>query len=134
MASVRLVASLVVLLVALGGAAALAAWAIPEAGAAGAYPVEVVGPGGRLFQENVTVEGATVLLALEAACAKRGVNVEMERFPGMGTYVRAIDGHRADGATGWVYEVLRGGAWTNGDRSAEFFALQRGDAVRWSWV
>lgn len=134
MASLRLALSILALVGAVGGAAALAVWALPATGATDAYPVLVLGPEGPLLDVTVTVESATVLLALEQACAERAIDLEVERFPGMGTYVRAIAGHRADGADGWIYEVLRDGAWINGDRSAEYFALEGGDAVRWSWT
>lgn len=128
--------SVILLLVALGGTGAVAAWGISQqrAGEAGAYEVEAIGPEGRLFLELVEVEDATALSVLQAAAGARGLALELEEYPGMGTYVRAVGPHRAEGASGWVYEVVREGATTNGDRSASFFALQKGDAVRWSWT
>lgn len=112
------------------GAAALAAWRLPGVGASGAFEVEVIGPGGPLFAGTLRVENATALAALLAT----GLPVVTEDYPGMGAYVRAVAGHEAAGAEGWVYEVLRGGAWRSGDRSADAFPLEPGDAVRWSWT
>lgn len=131
----RFAISVLILLLVLGGAGALAAWGIQRVpGETDAYRVEVNGPDGALLNETVDVETATVLSALQAAAAKAGIDLELVDYAGMGTYVRAIDGIRAEGATGWIYEVERDGAWQSGDRSAEFFSLQKGDAVRWTWT
>lgn len=131
----RLAASALVLLLVLGGAGALAAWGWQRAeGATATYRVEALGPEGPILAEEVVVENATVLRALEAAAARAGFALDVERYPGMGAYVRAIGPWEAGGPAGWVYEVHRDGAWVSGDRSAERFALQKGDAVRWSWT
>lgn len=131
----RLGLSVVLLVLALGGAGALAAWGIQRApGEDAAYRVEAIGPDGILLDETVEVADATVLRALQVAADRRGVLLSLVEYPGMGTYVRAIDGIEARGASGWIYEVQRAGAWTSGDRSAEFYALQKGDSVRWSWT
>lgn len=131
----RLVVSALVLVLALGGAGALAAWGWQrDAGETATYRVEALGPEGVVLAENVTVSNATVLRALDAAAARAGLTLDLVRYPGMGTYVRAIGPWEAGGPAGWVYEVHRDGAWRSGDRSAELFALQKGDAVRWSWT
>ena len=135
MGSLRLV--LAVVLLAAGVAAAGAAYVAlrPEGeGASGAFRVEVVGPEGILVDAVVRVENATALSALEAAAAQAGLGVELDRYPGMGAYVRAIGPHEARGAGGWIYEVHRGGAWIPGDRSGERWLLQEGDALRWRWT
>lgn len=134
MPSWRLAGSLAALAATLGAAAALAAWGAPGVGATGSFDLEVLGPQGALLSERVEAADATALSLLQVACAARGIEIELERYPGMGAYVRAIGGHRAEGASGWVYEVQRGGVWVNGDRSAEDFPLQKGDALRWSWT
>jgi len=127
--------SVLLLVLALGGAGALAAWGAQRApGEAGAYRVEALGPDGPLLDETVDLEDATALTALQAAAARRGLALSLVEYPGMGAYVRAIGGHEARGASGWVYEVHRDGSWQSGDRSAAYFALQRGDSVRWSWT
>lgn len=132
----RMVLSLLLLVAALGTAGALAVWgAQREAGASDTFSVTAVGPGGEVVLERaVPVEQATVLRALQMAADDASVELELIDYPGMGTYVRSIAGLRAQGATGWIYEVHRAGAWINGDRSAEHFALQKGDATRWTWT
>lgn len=131
MAFSRLALAFVLLGVVAGGAtAALVKWRASEEGASGAFSVEVAGPEGALFSGTVRVEDATALSVLLAT----GLSVETTDYPGMGTYVDAIEGHRASGASGWVFEVLREGAWRSGDRSAARYALEPGDAVRWSWT
>ena len=131
----RLVASALLLVVALGSAGALAAWGWQRAeGADATFHVLALGPDGPVLEGNATLTDATVLRALETVAADAGVALELVRYPGMGTYVRAIDGHEAAGASGWIYEVHREGAWISGDRSAELYPLQKGDAVRWSWT
>lgn len=131
----RLAASILVLVLALGGAAALAAWgAHRAAGDDDVYRVEAIGPDGVVLDETVEVADATVLSALQAAAQARGVALDLVRYPGMGTYVRAIAGFEAHGASGWIYEVHREGAWHSGDRSSEAYALQKGDSVRWTWT
>lgn len=130
----RPVVSALLLGLALAAAGALAASALWRSdGADGLFGVEVVGPDGRLLDETVRVEDATALRALAAAAQERGVALALEEHPGMGTYVRAIGPYEAKGASGWIYEVGRGGEWIFGDRSAAFFALDEGDRVRWSW-
>jgi len=131
----RLLASVVLLALVLGGAGALAAWGAQRApGESATYRVEVLGPEGALADVEVDVPEATALSALLAAAEREGLPVELSQYPGMGAYVRSIGGHEARGASGWVYEVLREGVWTSGDRSAERFPLQKGDALRWSWT
>lgn len=128
--------SVVALVVALGAAGALATWGMQrETGDADRYPVQVVGPSGIVVLDTtVHVEAATVLLVLRSAAEAEGVPLELVEYPGMGTYVRAIGGHRAAAATGWIYEVQRDGAWISGDQSAAYFALHNGDATRWTWT
>lgn len=131
----RAALSVVLLVLALGGAGALAAWGMArETGDGATYRVEAIGPSGVLLDESVRVEDATVLRALQAAADARDVALGLVEYPGMGTYVRSIGGFEASGASGWIYEVHRDGAWENGDRSAEFYALQKGDSVRWTWT
>lgn len=121
---------------ALLGTGAVVAWGLSQQheGEDGRYEVEALGPDGRLFLETVALEDATALSALQAAAAAQGIALALEEYPGMGTYVRGIGGHRAEGASGWIYEVQRDGSWIGGDRSAAFFGLQKGDALRWSWT
>lgn len=128
--------NLVLLVAALALAGGVAAWgyAQPRAGESATYDVSALGPSGPLLEERVDVADATALSALQAAATRAGFALDLEEYPGMGTYVRAVGGHRASGASGWVYEVLRGGTWTSGDRSAAVYPLQKGDALRWSWT
>lgn len=126
----RMLLALAVLVLLAAGAGALVAFREPGAGATDAFPVEVLGPEGPLFAGAVRVENATALAVLLAT----GLDVDVVEYRGMGAYVRAIDGHAAAGPDGWVYEVRRDGAWTNGDRSAALFPLHAGDEVRWSWT
>lgn len=132
----RLLLSVALLAVTLGAAGALAAWGMQRAqGDSGAFGVIALGPDGTpILDATVAVADATVLLVLERATAEAGLQLELETYPGMGTYVRSIAGHRASGATGWIYEVQREGAWHSGDRSAEHYPLQKGDATRWTWT
>lgn len=131
----RVAFSIIILACVVGGAGALAAWGMQRVpGETDAYRVEAIGPSNILINETVHVEAATVLTSLQAAAAQSGLELDLVEYAGMGTYVRAIGGIRAEGATGWIYEVQREGAWENGDRSAAFYALQKGDAVRWSWL
>lgn len=129
--------SLLLLALALAALGGVAAWSAQQAraGDSSSYDVTVVGPGGTLLLEaRVRVPDATALAALEVAAREAGIAIEREEYPGMGTYVRAIGGHRAEGATGWVYLIHREGEWLSGDRSAASYPLQKGDAVRWSWT
>ena len=131
----RTAISVVLLLLTLVSAGALAAWGMQRVpGETALYRVEAIGPEGRVLDESVQVESGTVLTALEAAAARAGMELTLVEYPGMGAYVRAIGPHQAAGANGWIYEVHRDGAWQNGDRSAEFYALQKGDSVRWTWT
>lgn len=136
MASFRLPAALLLLALLVGGAGALAYRYTAGQGTAGGYDVQVVGPEGALFEGTVQVDArnATALGVLLAAAREAGLAVETEEYPGMGTYVRAVGGHRAAGASGWLYEVRQEGAWVHGDRSAAYAALAPGDAVRWTWT
>lgn len=126
----RLLLAAALLVLVGAGAAALAALQRDAPGASGEFPVEVVGPGGALHAGPVRLANATALDALLAT----GLRVETAEYPGMGAYVVAVEGHRAAGASGWVFEVMRGGEWRSGDRSAARFALEPGDAVKWSWT
>lgn len=135
MGSTRLVVA--ALLLAISVAAAGAAYVSlrgGDPGASGTYGIDVIGPDGALFSGEVVVENATALSVLLVAADRAGFDVELEDYPGMGTYVRAIGGHRAHGATGWVYEIWRDGAWTSGERSAAWQPLEEGDALRWKWT
>ncbi len=135
MRSAKLAASLLLLALLVGGAGALAWWgARMEEGAPGVHEVIVEGPDGLLHAGPVHVADPTALGALLAAAEAAGLEVDREDYAGMGTYVRAVGGHRAHGATGWIYDVRRDGEWIHGDRSAELFALREGDAVRWRWT
>jgi hypothetical protein len=126
----RLLLALALLAAVGAGAAALVAWSAPEEATGSSYAVLVAGPTGPLFDGAVHVGNATALSALRAT----GLDVRTREYPGMGTYVEAIAGQAAHGAQGWVYEVLRAGAWESGDRSAAYFPLHDGDALRWSWT
>lgn len=128
--------SVAFLVVVLAGTGAVAAWGLSQqrAGDAGSFEVEAVGPEGRLFLTTVALEEATALSALIAAADENELPLSVEEYPGMGTYVRAIGPYRAEGAMGWIYEVRRDGEWVSGDRSAAYFGLQKGDALRWTWT
>lgn len=137
MVSVKLAVATSLLALLVGGAGAYALLADRAPGAAGAYLVSVEGPRGvLLFEGSVDVEGATALSVLQAAAQEAGLALELEEYPGMGTYVRAIGPYRATGGSGWVYEVRAQGAdaWASGDRSAELYDLRPGDALRWRWT
>lgn len=134
MAALRLVVALALLASLGAAAAALVAYGQGGAGATGTYPVEIVGPDGVLYAGEVQVAEATALRVLQAAADEAGLTLTLDEYPGMGTYVRGIGPHQASGASGWVYEVRRDGAWTPGDRSAALRPLAAGDAVRWSWT
>lgn len=115
----------------------VAAWGLQQqrVGDTAEYDVSAHGPDNEvLFDERVHVPGATALSALQVAASRHGLVLALEEYPGIGTYVRAIGDHRAGGASGWVYEVLREDTWISGDRSADRYALQKDDAVRWSWT
>lgn len=134
MGTARLVGSVALLLALVGGGIALGAWQRGDGGADGAFPVQVLGPDGALFDGEVRLANATALSALEAAAREAGLEVRVQRYPGMGSYVRAVGPYKAEGAAGWVYEVREGETWRGGDRSAEFYPLPAGAAVRWRWV
>lgn len=129
-----LAAGLLALLV--GGSVALAAWQLaPAVGDAAPHRVEIVGPDGvALFEGDVQVESASALTLLRAAADKAGLTLEIEEYPGMGAYVRAVGPHRASGPSGWIYEVEKEGRWVGGDRSAAHYPLAEGEALRWKWV
>lgn len=135
MGSLRLAAAVALLVASVGAAAtAYVAWT-PDAGESGAYAIKIEGPdGGVIFDGVAHAENATVLTLLEAAAELGSFALVIDAYPGMGAYVRSIDGHEAHGASGWVYEIQRDGAWQNGDRSAAHQPLREGDAVRWRWT
>lgn len=135
MGSVRLVVAIVLL--AAGAAAAGVAYAALDraSGATGVYGIDIVGPGhASVYSGELRVENATALGVLLAAAAAGGFDVTLDEYPGLGPYVRAIAGHEAHGASGWVYEIWRDGAWLHGDRSAAHKPLEEGDALRWRWT
>lgn len=135
MPSRRLLLSAFLLAALLAGAGALAWWSQASGpGDTDRYAVEIVGPGGALFEGTVSVENATALSALQAAAREAGLEVDLEEYPGMGTYVRAVGPHRAGGPSGWVYQVRVEGEWVSGDRSAADRPLRSGEALRWSWT
>lgn len=135
MRTLKLAASLLLLALLVGGAGALAWWGTRATeGAPGFHEVFIEGPDGPLYAGTVHVADPTALGALLAAAAEAGLEVERDDYGGMGTYIRSVGGHRAHGATGWVYEIRRDGEWIHGDRSAEYYALHEGDAVRWRWT
>jgi len=103
----------------------------PPAAAASTHDVEVLGQGGRVVFRG-PVEAANALEALEAAARAGGFAVEKTSYP-QGTYVVAVDGERAEGSRGWVYEIRRGEALLFGDVAADSAALEAGDAVVWRW-
>lgn len=126
----RLVLAIGLLVLLAGGAVGLYALRTLD-GTPGQYRVLVIGPGDDiLFDGNVTASDGTVLSALRAT----GLALDVREYPGMGAYVRGIAGHQASGASGWIYEVGRDGAWSSGDTSAEFAPLTAGDEVRWRWT
>lgn len=131
----RHLVALVLALVASGaGAAAYVATRGADA-VAGTHAVRIEGPAGTLFDDSVSVERATALSVLLAAAGKGGFGVEVDEYPGLGAYVRAIAGHEASGTSGWIYEVSSAdGGWVAGDRSAALRALAPGEAVRWRWI
>lgn len=136
MGSARVLLPFALLVALVGAGAAFAVHAIQrDAGESGEYRVTAEGPEGLVLDETVRVENATVLRALEAAAAQAGLTIDVERYPGMGEYVRAIGPWRAAGASGWIYEVREeDGSWTGGDRSAGLYALRGGAHVRWRWA
>src|SRR5690349_15375208 len=103
----RLLLALALLGALLAGGAAVATWAhLGPPGPAGAFAVTVTGPrAAALYNGTVVVQSATALSALQAT----GLPLETREYPGMGTYVVAISGYRASGASGWVYAVARDG-------------------------
>jgi len=131
MARARLLAAAAILALLVGAAGALAWWsaAVPRAGEA-TVRLEVVGPDGPLFNGTVRLANATAYTALLAA----NLTLQVDEYPGMGIYVRAIGPYAAHGASGWIFAVDRGAGWVEGDRSAARFALHDGDALRWSWT
>lgn len=129
MGRARLLLALAALLLLVGaGAAAYVAFREPSGGP-GTRALLVEGPSGVLFDGPVHAETGTAFGVLRAS----GLAIETAEYP-MGTYVVAIGGHRASGPAGWVYEVLRDGAWLAGDRSAADFAVHPGETVRWRWT
>lgn len=129
---VRALVAGILLVASLGTAGALAWWAQDSTAAddAGAHTVLVVGPeGARLHDGMVSVASATALSLLQAT----GLSVELATYPGVGSYVRAIDGHAARGGAGWIYETSTGEGWLPGDRSAGERAMASGEALAWRW-
>lgn len=119
-----LAATLLVLALA---ALAAVAWSTMGGGPgdAGEHDVLVVGPEGTLYDGRTSAPEATALSLLQAT----GLDVEVETYPGMGAFVRAIEGHAAQGGAGWIYEV--DGA--PGDRSPAERALAAGERLAWRW-
>jgi len=127
MARARLVLAAALLALLVGAAGALAWWsaATPRAGEA-TVRVEVVGPDGPLYNGTVTLANATAYAALVAT----HLPLQVDDYPGMGVYVRAIGPYAAHGASGWIFFVNGAG----GDRSAARYALHDGDTLRWTWT
>lgn len=117
----------------LGGLAAATLREAPEA-ASGAVRVVVTGPGAEPIHDGtVDVENGTALDALLAAADAGGFAVETRAYS-YGTYVVSIAGHRASGASGWIYAVERGGERRPADRAADLMPVGEGDTVRWTWT
>lgn len=110
-----------------------------DGGAGGAYPARITGPDGDLW--NGTVELVAGAATAHDALLAAGLAVDVEEHAGYrpcGTYVTAVGGHAEGGGPGgrggWVYEVLRDGAWQRPTVGACAFPLQSGDAVWWRYV
>lgn len=89
------------------------------------------------FLGNVTA--ATALDALLAAAEAGNFTVQVTGRAASGppsciAYVTAIAGTTADGPTGWVYRVERGGASDYPRSAPDCFALEKGDRVVWHWT
>lgn len=135
MAQTRLLAAAGILAVLLVATGALAWWSLATTRTeTAAVHVVIVGPTGALFDGVVRVENATAYAALRAAAEAGNLSLDVEDYPGMGLYVRAVGGFAAKGPAGWIYEVDRGEGWVSGDRSAARYALHEGEALRWSWT
>lgn len=118
------------LVASLGAVAALVASPTGAPGDAGAFEVLVVGPSATWFDATVRTDEATALSLLLAT----GLAVEVDTYPGMGAFVSAIEGHRAQGGAGWIYEVDAGEGWVSGDRSPADRALHEGERLAWRWT
>lgn len=131
-------ALLVGVLVLVGGGAALVLQSLQAGdGDAGTYPVRITGPDGDLWNGTVSVVQGTAYGALLAAADAAGLEVQTVAYPGYapcGLYVDGIGGHSADGGSGWVYEVRRGGEWLRPMVGACGFPLVEGDEVWWRYV
>lgn len=115
------------------GAVALAALRAPEEAGAARVRVLVEGPSSVIWNGTLDAENGTALSVLLAAADAGGFAVEKRTYP-YGSYVVAIDGHRARGTAGWVYAVERDGERREGDRAADRTSVQDGDLVAWWWT
>ncbi|WP_135553627.1 S-layer homology domain-containing protein [Paenibacillus cymbidii] len=88
--------------------------------------LHVEGPKGPIAEGVVTAVYA--LDALQRLAAANGVNVEM-KSSAYGNYVAAIGDAAADAADGWMFAVLRDGAWEYPSLAMDQFDLRPNDRI-----
>lgn len=111
--------------------------AAPASGAAGLYPVAIVGPDGEPFWNGTVAVGedaATVLGALEAAAASGRFLLDLEQSS-LGAYVRAIGPYAEDLASGkgWCFLVDSGAGYRDVRSSADTRTLHPGERILWRY-
>lgn len=87
------------------------------------------------FEANLTVDGrnATALGFLKEAAEVGNFSIELDRAS-LGTYVRAIDGYRAQDNCGWEYAVGHDdNEPEKPDRAADLIRVFAGGTVVWEW-
>ncbi len=101
----------------------------PPVPSSGTFPVEVIGPDGRILATNVTLEDATAYLVLRDALEAAGIEHEAQGA-GESLLVTSIAGHDNAGAGGWCFDVWDQG-WHRPALGAGVFGLHPGQATRW---
>lgn len=92
------------------------------------YPKDAKKDNVKEFAMNVE-ENATVLQILESYCNQENIPVDVESSGT--TYVTSINGIKAKGSSGWVYEVNDDASIT---KAVDEYKVKDGDKVVWKFV
>ncbi|MBI5000780.1 MAG: DUF4430 domain-containing protein [Euryarchaeota archaeon] len=89
--------------------------------------VKIFGPGWVIVAEDVGIDNATVLVALQTAGRNYGFNVSTTHYTGMGDLVTGINGTSGNMTHFWLYGVNG----VSGDVGADQKVVYTGDVVVW---
>jgi hypothetical protein len=136
----RLVVAAVLLCSLAGGLWWVASLAPRPGDGEGTHAVFIVAPDASVLANATVTSRPTPLAVLQALSVQRGVAIEVEQKPAVGSgctaaYVVSIAGIRETTTGGWNYYVRQPGAeWAWKPAGAACYGLAVGDQVEWCWV